>query len=250
MKQVTRWVEESPFRAGLGLFALLAVALILAAPQFEPEQYQGFTGALQAAGLVVALFLAYSTFLGDSRDRRVDRVLALHAELTSGDIQTARVSLVNFLRDQSSDDRVARMNLTELRASEALGAYVGATGSPRKDANLILRFFERADAARRAGSLFDPLAHELLGRHSTWLRLALCRGGEPLCDALVSFADWADDYTKTEAFRRSRYADRWGTSTRHDFGASYRDIVLEDAKSPSAQSAPKRPNSGGDTGSP
>jgi hypothetical protein len=87
-------------------FLLFATVLILPIPWLDPIQYQGYVLAFQAVGILATLGIATVTFRGDSRDRRVDRVLALHNELTSGEVGAARRRLAAHLRQHGPRDRL------------------------------------------------------------------------------------------------------------------------------------------------
>ncbi len=215
-----RFRRSAPFRGVTWVALGLVAALLAVAPVLDSGQYQAFTGAIQALGLVVALGLAWATLESDSRDRRVDRVLSLHGELTTGEVQAARTALTRLLRDRGTSPLVLRPTLDELGA---------ISDEARRNGALVLRYFERVDAARRAGSLHDDLSYELLGRHAMWLRLALCRADTgSLHEALMSFADWAHHYEGRATGTSLRIGS--GRTTRSDFGASYAEVVAADVR--------------------
>jgi hypothetical protein len=66
-------------------FAVLGV--LLAAPWWlNSGQYAALAGAIQALAVAPAVAIAAATLYRDSHDRRVDRVLAFHQELMSGEV--------------------------------------------------------------------------------------------------------------------------------------------------------------------
>lgn len=72
------------------LYALMAavlVILIVPAAFLSSGRYSAFASGVQAAGVLVALILALITLDADRHDKRVDRVLALHQELVTGEIE-------------------------------------------------------------------------------------------------------------------------------------------------------------------
>ncbi|MBV1853396.1 hypothetical protein [Catellatospora tritici] len=207
----SKWATVSAvLAAGVGWTVL---ALLL-----DRGAYDALTGGVQAVGVVAALGLAAATLARDNRDRRVDRVLALHQELMTGDLWQARQRLVTHLtklgqdqRKKGEPDRVRRVTRTDLRRDGDASVYADGTGSPRIDADLIVRFFERAEAARRTHSLHLPLFGELIGRHALWWNVALI----------------ADDRTWTSRQSLTELAD-WAAAT-GPFAPNGRDLGLESA---------------------
>jgi hypothetical protein len=63
----------------------LAILLVLTIPAFwlDNGQYTAVATAVQAFGVVVAFGLATETLITDSRDKKTDRTLDLHAQLVS-----------------------------------------------------------------------------------------------------------------------------------------------------------------------
>jgi hypothetical protein len=94
---------------------------------------------------------------------------------------------------------------------------------PIRDVNLILRFFERVNAARTARSVDLPLLAELVGRHATWLDLAIKRENDQVPrEPLHDLAAWSDEFV---ARNRNRYPyfRNWGTNRHEDFDLSEHD---------------------------
>ena len=103
--------------------------------------------------------MAALSLLADSHDRRVDRVLEFHQQLTSGELQAARLRLVGHLRNHGASGKVNRATRDDLRTDPVLSRYAGDASKirPIDDINLMLRFFERVNAARIASSVNLPL---------------------------------------------------------------------------------------------
>lgn len=149
----------------------LAFLLVLTTPALwlNNGQYTALATAVQAFGVVVALGLATETLITDSRDKKTDRTLDLHAQLVlSGPLNTARVRLVDHLRKHGSDRQVISVTRDDLTPEKngRFSAYADGDAIPVHDTNLVLRFFERANAALAAGIIDYPLFHELLAGHA------------------------------------------------------------------------------------
>lgn len=204
---------------------LLAVTLGAAALFLNAGQYQAFAGGVQAFAVAVALVIAAATLAADRIDRKVDRVLRLQEELLDSDLYGVRLRLVRHLRKHAIDGKACRVSLSELSSDPQLSKYDDADSAfdPRRDASRLLRYFEKANAARRGGVVAVPLFHELIGRQATWEVLALGKDpGEPSLAPLTELADWANYYAENYRGARPTYIERWGEARRADFGVIYR----------------------------
>ena len=168
------------------LGALLVVLLLaLPVPWLAPDRYQAYTSALQAVGVLATLGIAAATLRGDSRDRRVDRVLELHHELISGETGAARTRLGAHFRRNGTKPWVLQATIDQLADGHVgiSSKYQDASikrrrwvrrqpawppETPRDDAALLLRFFERAWLAQATGSLDDSMCASLIGTHAGW----------------------------------------------------------------------------------
>ncbi|MDI1464294.1 hypothetical protein QEZ54_25310 [Catellatospora sp. KI3] len=188
-----KWVTLTVVLAAVIAWTVLALLL-------DRDAYGAMTDGVQAVGVVAALGLAAATLLRDNRDRRVDRALALHQELSTGDLWQARQRLVTHLtrldaeqRKEGDPERVRRVTREQLRSDPRASVYADGIGSPRIDADLLVRFFERAEAARRTHALDVPLFGELIGRQAVWWNTALIADGRTwTCRrSLTELAAWA-----------------------------------------------------------
>jgi hypothetical protein len=216
----------------LVLLGVLLLVLLLAvpAPWLAPDRYQAYTSGVQAVGVLATLLIAMVTLRGDSRDRRVDRVLALHYELTSGETGIARRRLGAHFRRNGTKPWVLQTTIDQLADSKSrLSKYQDASikhrwvsrqpaspqQTPRDDAGLLLRFFERAWLAQTTGSLDDSMCASLIGRHAGWWDRALLPSPGPPRAALAELAAWANKFAESHA-SESQFAD-WGKSRQKDF---------------------------------
>jgi hypothetical protein len=137
---------------------LLATVLGIAALFLNSGQYQAFTGGVQALGVVAALVIAVATIASDRTDRQVDRVLQLQEELLGSDLYGVRTRLVRHLREHALEGKTRRVSLSELTGDPQLSKYDDADSAfdPRRDASRLLRYFEKANAARRGGGGRGP----------------------------------------------------------------------------------------------
>jgi hypothetical protein len=118
---VPRWI----------LAAAAAWIVLVAAPiwALDAARYSAWTSALQASGVMLALLLGLATLLADSKSRRVDRVYALHQELTNGDLDEARRRLGESLRKRTDSGVVwKRMSREQLRVTKVGHKYPPDTG--------------------------------------------------------------------------------------------------------------------------
>ena len=192
---------------------LIALALVIACALlfpglYWPDKYTALTAGVQAIGVIVALTVAVLTLRADSRDRRVDRVLALHQELTTGEVQAARVALAGHLRRQTPTGKAITVSLKQLGEDPKLSRYAkdnehaseGHACTPLVDARLLLRFFERADAIRTSGAAYVPLYAELIAGHAFWWSRHLIPSGDSRFDlttATHNIGEWLKGYARS-----------------------------------------------------
>lgn len=216
-----RWARTGLI-VGVVVLAVL-VTLIVAAPFLQADQYSALASGIQTLVVVVALFVAVQTLRWDSSNKRIDRVHDLHRELTTGEVGAARARLGAFLRNAGGTDGPVRITtLTELREG-SLSSYPeggGVDAAPRRDATLILRFFERARIAQVGHAVDDEVFAALIGRHAAWWDCAIARSDSISRRPLRALAEWANSYTK-------RHPDvpgleDWGVSRRKDFPSLHR----------------------------
>ena len=183
----------------------------------DKNAYGSLTDGVQAAGVVIALGLAAVTLIRDNRDRRVDRVLALHQEMMAGSVWEARYRLVDHLRRLGTNGKVRRVTHEELNHDPVVSRYnPGNLGSPAQDADLLVRYFERAFAALRTDALDVPLFAELIGRHAMWWDLAIVESSHWFTRVHLSeLASWTRAYVK--ANERSLQVAGWMAAPQRDF---------------------------------
>ena len=163
--------------------------------------------------------LRYAKGLLDAavHDRRVDRVLALHSDLTTGEVGAARCRFIELMYKvgeeafgcnqcwQPTWQSLLPPNLSirdGTGSPRLLGIYpsdiVGSEGRrPLDDLRLILWCFERIDESCKTGtSLDEQLVVSLIGYHAAWWNL-LCKRLEPTAGgyihSLVRLAEWMED---------------------------------------------------------
>jgi hypothetical protein len=175
-------------RAGMVLAVGLAAAGIAALSWLGSDSLADTAAVVQTAGVLIGVTLAVATLRGDRRDKQVDRVLELHREWMSGDLHDARIRLHEHLRwdDGTGDFRI--LPFSDLRRGPTREKYpAGTPSTPIQDAGIILRFFERANAARAAGAVHQQLFFRLVARHAAWWNLAIDDGsGHSLGERCVS----------------------------------------------------------------
>ena len=239
MRLAIRSPEPDPFGSSIrrmkwrsrytavALFGVIAWTLLVALPGawWPPDKYSAWATGLSTIAVVLALALAIVTLRTDVKDRQVDRTLALHAELTSGEIDDARLRLGNHLRvhgsTNSSGHRMPRRaSVGELHASGGIGTYgPNVQGNPKDDLSKILRFFERARLVRDAGSADDPLFVELIGRHACWWNCVLIRDSDRgTRRTLMQLGLWCDAFADKHK-RHYPYLAGWGHARASDFGS-------------------------------
>ncbi|MDQ2587853.1 hypothetical protein [Saccharothrix yanglingensis] len=206
-------------RVAVALTAATATLLVVPIRFLDADQYQALATGVQALGVTVALVFGAGTLLADTHSRKVDRALGLHAELTAGDVQAARVRLLVRLQGTRAEGGVRPVTLDRLRTDDGFAAYAAPErGRPLRDANVVLRYFERVNAARVAGVVDLPLLHELIGVHVLWWDRAIARDeGEPLRGGLAELAAWVDRHSRTKA-RDAHYLTSWARYLGRDFG--------------------------------
>lgn len=202
------------------LVALIFVVLIVPITFLGPQRYSAYATGIQAIGVLIALILAVLTLGADRHDKQIDRVLALHSELVMGEVQGCRARLTDHLRKRGGS-YVQRATRDDLYADPRLSTYdENPEHIPLYDANTILRFFERANAAVKAKTVYEPLFHELIIRHALWWNDALPACSTPWAGrvALGELASWG--YMYEEAHGEGLvYLASWRASLERDFGS-------------------------------
>ena len=129
---------------------------------------------VQSVCVVLGVALAVSTLRGDRRDKQVDRVLDLHRELMSDDLQDARTRLQEHLRINSGEGHYRVFPFATVREIPSSERYISKSPDlPLYDAKLILRYFERINTVVASGAVDQPLFCQLLARHALWWNQAL-----------------------------------------------------------------------------
>jgi hypothetical protein len=201
------------------LSVICALLTLVPAIWLSAERFGAYATALQALGVLAAIIIALSTLQSDSRDRRVDRTIGLHEQLTSGDIGDARRRLARHLRDLGNPAAtVRRTAMSSLRDDAQCSRYdpVLDGRNPFDDVEVIVRFFERCRLVHLRGSVDEPLFVELLGRHAAWWNKALLPDHTNARRALAELATWAEGCA---AANRGRYhfLANWGLTRAADF---------------------------------
>jgi hypothetical protein len=184
------------------------------------ERYAAYAAGVQAFGLVLALGLGAWTLDISTRNQAVDRVLALHAELTTGEVDRARRNLAEHLRNLGSDAHVRVVSGRDLRSDSALKTYPGdRTYTPLEDAVVVVRFFQRVRVAQVLGSLDDEMTVALIGEHAAWWNRAILDRGHSSRRALSDLAEWVDAYSLRDAWSVAARED-WRARLEQDFDES------------------------------
>jgi hypothetical protein len=187
----------------------------------SPEEQSAWAATLQTIGLLGTLLFAAETLYSDQRDRRVDRVLAFHEELTAGPTGEARARLARFLREQGEPDgavlQVSRQQLIDDPKVQKYSANSDAGAStPHVDLTLILRLFERVRIAHAAESLDEHLLASLIGRHAGWWDLAIAEDDQDtLRIPLKKLGAWSNTYR--DAHKDQPGFENWGQSRNEAF---------------------------------
>ena len=181
---------------GCVIGVLILAALLTSASLLNANQYGALASTIQAAAVIPAIAIAALALTRDSRDKRVDRVLDLHKELHSSDMEGATVRLAVHLRENGIDGKARPTSREELRDDPVLSKYSSDSQfRPRDDVNLILRYFERADVARVSNTVEGQLLVELIGRSATWWNLAITGTMDEMPRSHLSeLANWADNF--------------------------------------------------------
>jgi hypothetical protein len=178
--------------ASLGFLAIGAFGWV------GPERYASLTAGAQALGVVIALALAAFTLRSDSRDRRVDRVLALHNEFMTGGVWGARYRLAHHLHSLEGP-RTSTVTREAVFGDPPRLRYASDSEAILKiDVDLLLRFFERANAARLTGALHGDLLADLIGKHAMWWDSAFAPDDEwMLRTPLQDLSSWCRGYVES-----------------------------------------------------
>ncbi len=107
----------------------------------------------------------------------------------------------------------------ELLDTPGLSAYQDDSRSnPIQDANTVLRFFERANAAVKWSSVYEPLFHQLIIRAGRWWEVALQESSDPWAgrDALSELTAWGLAYEIRHP--GLDYLASWQANRDRDFG--------------------------------
>ena len=216
----------------------------LVALNVDENFYSAFAAGIQAAVVIPALAVAALTWLRDSHDRRVDRVYALHQELTTGEVGEARPRLGHFLRSEgiktlvsvddswlnAPTDPVRRVSSGQLRRE--LAHYPVGTAEqdtwPRRDLTMVLRFFERANAARQGNAVDEVTFCALIGRHAVWWDIAIAYTDTTARRPLRELADWANSFEEHRRSWKLPGLENWGTSREKDFPSLYDGHVFKE----------------------
>ena len=194
------------------ILIVTTVLVFAPAPWLKADQQGAWAASLQAVGVVASILIAAGSLrigaealASDRRDRQVDRVLALHEELTTGPTGEARSRLSRFLRSHGPDvNRARQVSRAQLRDTNAdVNTYddpdEAQISTPSHDLTRILRLFERVRIAHAAGSLDDLMMVALIGRHAGWWDLAIARDSETARVPLERLADWCKKYQQRHA---------------------------------------------------
>lgn len=216
---VFRDLTRSPYAVGSIIIVVVLSALIIPAALLTTGQYSAVAAAIQAAAVVPAVAIAAISLSRDSRDKRVDRVLDLHREFNFGELKEAKRRLATHLREHGVDGKVRRTTHDELLNDPVMSKYSSiADIRPRSDSTEILRFFERANAARIARIVDEPLFVELICRHAAWWNLAIVDSDDRVPRApLRELADWANSFALSNQNRYS-FLRNWGENRTREFG--------------------------------
>lgn len=189
----------------------------------DAEWLAAWAGLVQVIVVVPAVLLGAETLRRDRKDRRTDRVLALHQELV-GDLNETR-------RDLNDRVRGAGSPITQPITVKEPGK------SADRGIAQMLRFFERSDEMRLAGAVDDALLIKLIGSHAVWWDIAIAydETSRPR-RVLHRFAIAANEYAHARRTHRRHpeFAD-WGRTRRLDFSdemlTAYQELCSQSAPS-------------------
>jgi hypothetical protein len=223
-------------RATMGLLGVAAVLLVFVpASWFTAGEYGAYAAGIQAAGVLLALIFAYITLGAQNRAAtealrsqeqldRVSRTLGFHEAMVTGEIQGARIRLIDYLRAHGDAGATCPMSVEQLRTGDYRSVNVDQAWQPESylhtpihDVNVVLRFFERAEPALTSGLVDEALFHKLLGRHIAWWDEAIIADeGEAVRHALSQLAAWVWDYGQRNPLQ-SEYVSHWISNMTRDF---------------------------------
>jgi hypothetical protein len=203
-----------------GLFGVVTILAILAL-FLTSSQFYAVAAIVQAVAVIPAVIIAALALANDSRGKQVDRVLDFHREFNSEELQSACMRLIAHLREHGTNGRVRPTSRDELRHDPVLSRYANGIGSdPRSDVSLILRFFERVNAAKTARIADPSLLAELIGRHAAWWDSAITYTNDDIArDSLRQLSTWADGYASTNQ-ERFPYLRNWRKNVQRESGAA------------------------------
>jgi hypothetical protein len=205
-------------RSSVGVFLGLCGVVFVPAWWSKADRFSAWATGVQAVGVIFALFLAGVSLQRDSHDRRVDRVMDLHRELVSGELSGPRFRLSRHLRELGSNGLVRSVSIWQL-GTEGNLKYTDPEGgvTASRDLSLLLRYFERVNAAREAGTLDEDLLVRLLGRHAGWWSEAILDApdGPPVGPALSELRNLAI-WCNTRAVKLK--IQDWGLTRAANFG--------------------------------
>ena len=113
---------------GLTAVAVFTISIFL----LNSGQYQALGSGVQAVGVLVALALGVSTLQADSKDRRVDRVITYHSQISGGELQLARHEFAGWIDDVAScTPESSRVVDWQGSITRDFGALPSAEGSTR-----------------------------------------------------------------------------------------------------------------------
>jgi hypothetical protein len=202
-----------------GIFGTITILVILAL-FLTSGQFNAVAAIVQAAAVIPAVVIAALALANDSRGKRVDRVLDFHREFTSEELQSATARLIAHLREHGSNGRARPTSRDELRHDPVLSRYANDIGSdPRSDVSLILRFFERINAARTARIADPSLLVELIGRHAVWWDKVITNTDDDVArNSLRQLSTWTESYASVNQ-ERFPHLRNWRKGVERKFGA-------------------------------
>ena len=170
-----------------------------------------------AAGVaaVFAVLYARKQIREAKRDRRVDRVLQLHAELTNGQVGRARDRFASYmwqLGEEATGERICFQPTledlrppptpaceTDLEDARQFGAYPSGLGAgpedfPLRDLHKILWWFDHIYESLQHKLVDKGLLLSLIGSHAIWWRHLCFRLNDPPHTYSVEvLATWVKD---------------------------------------------------------
>jgi hypothetical protein len=208
-------ISQRRWYAVSGIFVVITVLAILAL-FLKSNQLDAVAAIVQAVAVIPAVIIAALALANDSRGKQVDRVLDFHREFNSEELQSACVRLIAHLREHGTNGRVRPTSRDELRHDPVLSRYANDIAhDPRSDVSLILRFFERVNAAKTARIVEPSLLVELIGRHAAWWDSAIAYVHDDIArDSLRQLSTWADGYASANQ-ERFPYLRNWGGNTQN-----------------------------------